>query len=434
MANTILPKRKSTPNSVPTASDLQPGELAVNTADGKLFTELSNGTVVNLPAQSLFQETVSPGRVTAAYVGSASAPAYSFSAGLGVGIYCPSSNLGLSAGGVERVRISSNGSVSIGSVAAGPRLYVEGGGSTSATTAFFASNSAFEPLLLVRNDGNVGIGTQSPATALDVNGTVTAKRADIGNSNTLDTAATYGSIIGGQQSKATLFGEIAHASGGFANTPGTAQHRILVARGITISGPVTIDIATSTFTRSGHSLSVGDTLTFSTTGSLPTGLTAGTTYHVIASGLTGSAFKVSTSAGGGAVTLSGTQSGTHTLIPTTALTLNGATGAATPQRLVIPERSTWAFSIKLSAYSSQNNQGAAWIAWGGLRRNLSTTVELGGSTQGLPFVENAFSSGLVSIDADNASGALDIRCTGVANQSIRWCAAVDICQVSFGTP
>ena len=45
MANTILIKRSSTPNAAPTANALSAGELAINTADGKLFFKDASGNV-----------------------------------------------------------------------------------------------------------------------------------------------------------------------------------------------------------------------------------------------------------------------------------------------------------------------------------------------------------------------------------------------------
>jgi Flp pilus assembly protein TadG len=66
------------------------------------------------------------------------------------------------------------------------------------------------------------------------------------------------------------------------------------------------------FTSNGHGLTAGTPVVFSTTGALYTGLTAGTTYYVISAGLTTNAFEVSASVGGGAVNTSGSQSGTHT--------------------------------------------------------------------------------------------------------------------------
>lgn len=44
MANTFKLKRSSVPSKVPTTGDLQLGELALNTYDGKLYTKKDNGT------------------------------------------------------------------------------------------------------------------------------------------------------------------------------------------------------------------------------------------------------------------------------------------------------------------------------------------------------------------------------------------------------
>jgi hypothetical protein len=81
----------------------------------------------------------------------------------------------------------------------------------------------------------------------------------------------------------------------------------------TTMGTFTVTIASpGVFTISAHGLVAGDALTFTTTGALPTGLTAGTAYYVIAAGLTANAFEVSATLGGSAVNTSGTQSGIHT--------------------------------------------------------------------------------------------------------------------------
>lgn len=79
-----------------------------------------------------------------------------------------------------------------------------------------------------------------------------------------------------------------------------------------IASTVTVTIASpAVFTLTGHGLAAGDIVYFSTSGALPTGLTAGTAYYVISAGLTADEFEVSTSAGGAAVNTSGSQSGTH---------------------------------------------------------------------------------------------------------------------------
>ncbi|WP_322886993.1 hypothetical protein U8C36_12130 [Sinorhizobium medicae] len=59
-----------------------------------------------------------------------------------------------------------------------------------------------------------------------------------------------------------------------------------------------------------HVLAASTPVKFSTTGALPTGLTAGTTYYVL--NPTANDFQVAATPGGAAIDTSGTQSGTHT--------------------------------------------------------------------------------------------------------------------------
>jgi hypothetical protein len=81
-----------------------------------------------------------------------------------------------------------------------------------------------------------------------------------------------------------------------------------------VASTVTISIAApGVVTWTGHGLSVNDTIRFTTTGALPTGLAINTTYYV-KTVLSANTFTVSTSAGGAAVTTSGTQSGTQTAL------------------------------------------------------------------------------------------------------------------------
>jgi hypothetical protein len=78
---------------------------------------------------------------------------------------------------------------------------------------------------------------------------------------------------------------------------------------------------TATFTNSSASigatntLSAGQTVQFITTGTLPTNFAVGTTYYVISTGLSGSAFEVSATSGGSAITAGSAGSGTQTVFP-----------------------------------------------------------------------------------------------------------------------
>lgn len=70
--------------------------------------------------------------------------------------------------------------------------------------------------------------------------------------------------------------------------------------------------ASATVTWNAHGLTAGQGVVFSTTGALPTGLTAGTTYFVRSAGLTANEFTVAATPGGAAIATSTAGTGTHT--------------------------------------------------------------------------------------------------------------------------
>nr|QGH72377.1 MAG: tail collar [Podoviridae sp. ctka020] len=79
-------------------------------------------------------------------------------------------------------------------------------------------------------------------------------------------------------------------------------------------GTPTISIASpAVVSLTSHGLVVGDAIYFTTTGALPTGISANTLYYVISAGFGANSFQISTSRGGAAVNTSGSQSGTHTM-------------------------------------------------------------------------------------------------------------------------
>jgi hypothetical protein len=104
-----------------------------------------------------------------------------------------------------------------------------------------------------------------------------------------------------------------------------------------VASTVTISIAApGVVTWTGHGLSVNDTIRFTTTGALPTGLAINTTYYV-KEVLSANTFTVSASAGGAAITTSGTQSGTQTaLVWYGTAVVAVANTAVTLSSLVVP--------------------------------------------------------------------------------------------------
>ncbi len=85
--------------------------------------------------------------------------------------------------------------------------------------------------------------------------------------------------------------------------------------GVTLAAPsqtVTMTIASPCVVSwTAHGLVAGRPIIFSTSGALPTGVTAGVVYWVIAAGLAADTFQFAATPGGSAINSSGSQSGTH---------------------------------------------------------------------------------------------------------------------------
>jgi hypothetical protein len=81
---------------------------------------------------------------------------------------------------------------------------------------------------------------------------------------------------------------------------------------LTVDGTATTPVASpGVVNASGHGFSAGDSVSFTTGGTLPTGITAGTPYYVIAAGLSTNEFRIAATVGGSAINFTGTAAGTH---------------------------------------------------------------------------------------------------------------------------
>lgn len=88
------------------------------------------------------------------------------------------------------------------------------------------------------------------------------------------------------------------------------------------SSTITVTIASpGVVTWTAHGLQVGAGVVFTTTGALPTGITAGTRYYV-STVVSPDTFQISATIGGGAVNTTGSQSGVHTATSAPALPTN----------------------------------------------------------------------------------------------------------------
>lgn len=80
-----------------------------------------------------------------------------------------------------------------------------------------------------------------------------------------------------------------------------------------VIGNPTISLATPAVITLSNTFVAGQTIIFTTTGVLPTGISPNVVYYVLATGLSTSSFEISATNGGTAVNTSGSQSGTHTI-------------------------------------------------------------------------------------------------------------------------
>jgi len=138
--------------------------------------------------------------------------------------------------------------------------------------------------------------------------------------------------------------------------------------------PITVTIATpGVVTYVAHGMVANDAFEFATTGALPTGITAGTTYYVSATGLTADTFQFSATAGGASINTTGSQSGVHTLwldkasqtqthaTMTNSVASSTATGWLVPFTFTTPytvttAASTYRIKIANSSSGSTNHQ------------------------------------------------------------------------------
>lgn len=107
-------------------------------------------------------------------------------------------------------------------------------------------------------------------------------------------------------------------------TAARAKDKLSYSVDVYAQATVTITIAApGVVSWTGHGLMAGQQVQLTTTGALPTGLTANTTYYVVP--VDANSFQLSATQNGSAITTTGTQSGVHTM---TAISITGALNGA----------------------------------------------------------------------------------------------------------
>jgi len=120
----------------------------------------------------------------------------------------------------------------------------------------------------------------------------------------------------------------------------------------------TISIASPAVVTMANNFVANQAVQFATTGSLPTGLTAGTIYYVSATGLSTSHFQVSATSGGASINTSGSQSGTQTCGPGNPAgdVYNGSTG-----HWAAASTNAWTSSILYNVGDRVSLSGQAYV-------------------------------------------------------------------------
>ena len=185
MASTIITKYSGTASAVPVSGDLTQGELAVNTADKRLFTKNSGGTVVELgtnPASLALPNGTANGvlYLNGSKVATSGSALYFDGTNLGVGTTSPTSYVGKVVVNGHQSILGGNGLFLWDSTNANaPSIYAPG-------DSFAFKNNAGSELMRLTSTG-LGIGTSSPGsklTVLSTGSTIEAKQSSAG-------AATY---------------------------------------------------------------------------------------------------------------------------------------------------------------------------------------------------------------------------------------------------
>ena len=189
MATKIVTKNSSTASAVPTASDLVQGELAVNVADKRLFTEDNGGSIIELGTNPSTID-INAGSIDGTAIGASSASTGAFTTLTATGLTVDTNTLYVD---------STNNRVGVGTTSPTVPLHVNGGTdnqiglieSTDATVKLgfkdnsttnnysvtvgavgdemtFTSGSGGTEAMRIASTGRVGIGTSSPSVPVHV--------------------------------------------------------------------------------------------------------------------------------------------------------------------------------------------------------------------------------------------------------------------------
>ena len=161
------------------------------------------------------------------------------------------------------------------------------------------------------------------------------------------------------------------------------------------------DIGANTATLNNHRLGTNRPIQFTTTGTLPTGITANTMYFAV--NVTTNTFQIATTPNGAAIDLTGAPSGTHTLRIYTGRLDSFAGVVVTTGTLAVGDRMYT--SLVSTRNSSMNFASDYTIDFVGMYRNQ---LYLGCSKSRLVYISHATAKGSFSFSFVNFTTSLDV--------------------------
>jgi hypothetical protein len=169
----------ATATNVPTAGNLVAGELAINTADGKLFYKDSSGVVQTMASKDANSGTftnTSVSGVASFADGTVSLPSITNIGDTNTGIYFPAADtIAFTEGGAEAMRIDSSGNVGIGITSPNAPLQVQANSSGIAVRVSGRSSDGYSDISLYNNANTVNnafFGSSNTATFLGTGTTI----------------------------------------------------------------------------------------------------------------------------------------------------------------------------------------------------------------------------------------------------------------------
>lgn len=187
-----------------------------------------------------------------------------------------------------------------------------------------------------------------------------------------------------------------------------------------LSATITVTIATpGVVTWTSHVLENGDPVVFTTTGALPTGITAGTTYYVI--NKAANTFQIAATVGGTAINTTGSQSGVHTGIHAPYGRGDTSTTFNVPDLrgrvLIALDNLGGSAASRITSASTNGGNSTTLGGAGGAQTHTLTTTEMPSHMHGLFNDNSNFAAGYDQLFAGDGTTGSGLISSGISTQA-----------------